>query len=498
MEKYLDKSEQHLRIKKKVSKESIIGLGEDSFRKNYYPELQEKIMSLEEINLRNNALMEAIPDVLFVSDFNGRLTPFASSLKGQKPLMSFMLEDEHALNVIQSCVQKVVNDHASATNEFRMNYQNKKMYFEVRSHKTELEEILVIVRDMTERVELVNKLKDIALKDTLTGIYNRYFFEEKLKTYENQYCDNLVLLLIDIDGLKIVNDTLGHLSGDELIKLTVKLVLEAVHEKDLVSRIGGDEFGIVLETRTLQQIEDLITLIQVKTDKYNEKDIPIKLSLSYGYSFHENGVVDTRFMYQQADNNMYQNKLLKTSSSRNYVVKSLMKALEARDYITEGHADRMGEMAVSMGKALNLTSVQLNRIELLAKFHDIGKVGIPDLILNKPTKLTKSEYEIMKTHTQIGARIAKESGELSEIAGLILKHHERYDGFGYPLQLKGEDIPIECRIISIVDAYDAMTNDRPYRLAISKDLAYTEISNCSSSQFDPHLVQIFLGFKKTK
>lgn len=496
MEKYLDNLENQLRIKKKVSKESIIGLGEDSFRKNYYPELQEKIMSLEEINLRNKALMEAIPDVLFVSDFEGRLTPFASSLKGKKPLMSFMLEDEHALSIIQSCVQKVVDQQVSAANEFRMNYQDEEMHFEVRAHKTDLEEILVIVRDMTERVELINKLKDIALKDTLTGVYNRYFFEEKLKTYEDQKLDNLVLLLIDIDGLKIVNDTLGHLAGDELIKLTSKFILESVHEKNLVSRIGGDEFGVVLDTTTLQQIEDLITLIQTKADQYNDDDIPIKLSLSYGYSFHENGVVDTRFMYQQADNNMYQNKLLKTSSNRNYVVKSLMKALEARDYITEGHADRMGEMAVRMGKALHLTSVQLNRIELLAKFHDIGKVGIPDLILKKPAKLTKSEFEIMKTHTQIGERIAKESGELREIAGLILKHHERYDGYGYPLQLKGEDIPVECRILSIVDAYDAMTNDRPYRKALSQDVAYIEISNCSGSQFDPHLVEIFFRIQE--
>jgi HD-GYP domain-containing protein (c-di-GMP phosphodiesterase class II) len=141
---------------------------------------------------------------------------------------------------------------------------------------------------------------------------------------------------------------------------------------------------------------------------------------------------------------------------------------------------------------MGLTSVELDRIALLCKFHDIGKVGIPDSILKKPGKLTDEEYKVMKTHAVIGERIANASGELKEISYLIMKHHERYDGKGYPTGLKGDEIPIECQVLSVVDAYDAMTNDRPYRKALSKEVAIEEIVNHRGSQFSPQVVDAFL------
>jgi HD-GYP domain-containing protein (c-di-GMP phosphodiesterase class II) len=188
---------------------------------------------------------------------------------------------------------------------------------------------------------------------------------------------------------------------------------------------------------------------------------------------------------------MYQNKLLKTASTKNNLVKTLMKALEAKDYITEGHAERMDELAAKMGEALKLSQSQTDRIQLLTKFHDIGKVGIPDSILKKPSSLNEDEWKVMKTHAAIGERIALASSELKDISYLILQHHEKWDGTGYPLGAKGEEIPIECRILSIVDAFDAMTNDRPYRKALSTEYAMLEIKKCSGAQFDPSLVEVF-------
>ena len=134
----------------------------------------------------------------------------------------------------------------------------------------------------------------------------------------------------------------------------------------------------------------------------------------------------------------------------------------------------------------------MDRLVLLTKFHDIGKIGIPDAILKKPAALDETEWKVMKTHTSIGERIALEAAEIRDIAHLILKHHERWDGHGYPLGIAGEEIPIECRILSIVDTYDAMTNDRPYRAALSIDESRKEILKCSGTQFDPGLVNIFL------
>ena len=169
-----------------------------------------------------------------------------------------------------------------------------------------------------------------------------------------------------------------------------------------------------------------------------------------------------------------------------------MKALEVRDYITEGHAARLGELMEKMGQRLEFSQGAVADLRLLAKFHDIGKVGIPDSILNKPGKLTEEEMAVMRRHCEIGFRIALVSSDLEPIADWILKHQEHWNGNGYPLGLVGEEIPVECRIMAITDAYDAMTSDRPYRKAMSCQDAIAEIRRCAGTQFDPKLAEKFI------
>jgi HD-GYP domain-containing protein (c-di-GMP phosphodiesterase class II) len=169
-----------------------------------------------------------------------------------------------------------------------------------------------------------------------------------------------------------------------------------------------------------------------------------------------------------------------------------MKALGERDYITEGHGKRLTRLCEKVGEGKDLNSAQIDNIKLLAQVHDLGKVGIPDNILFKKGKLTEEEWEIMRQHPEKGYRIASSSPDLFGIADLILKHHEKWDGTGYPLGLKGNDIPVECRILAIVDAFDAMTNDRPYSKAKTRKEAIDELLRCSGTQFDPELISIFL------
>ena len=479
--------------KKDFTKESIIGLGEASFRKNYYSELQDKLLDLERINTRNRALIATIPDFLLVSTEEGEIKLFGDSNKRQSYIVNGILSDFEIMKELKSFVKKVSESREMISYNFSYRLYDFVYYFEARVNISEFNEILIIIRDMTERMLMEMKLREMAEQDSLTKLYNRHYFMERLNYYEGKHMKNFTLVMIDIDGLKLVNDTLGHSYGDSIIMAIANILSTMFLDFGMVSRVGGDEFGIVLIGYTQEQIENLLVQMATMIEEYNERTDIFKISVSSGYSFVSEGLIRTNAMYQEADNNMYQNKLLKESSNRNSLVKTLMKALEVKDYITEGHADRLEEYSLKIAKALKLPQHQVDRIKLLAKFHDIGKVGIPDKILLKPSKLTDDEWVVMKTHSNIGKRIAEASPELREISSLILFHHERFDGIGYPLGLKAGEIPIECRILSIVDTFDAMTNDRPYRKALPKEEAVQEIIDCSGSQFDPELVEVFLA-----
>ena len=275
------------------TREAIIGLGESSVRKNYYPELQEKIYTLEKMSSRNNTLIMAIPDLLLVSDTNGYISPFATSSREEATLVLSVIREEYIHSKLKTEIEEVLNTQEPRSFDFELN---------------------------------------------LSG--------------ENKFSENI------------------------------------------------------------------------------EK------------------------IFAQA--------------------------------------------AIKLGEHLKLETHTIDQITLLTKFHDIGKVGIPDDILKKPGALDEKEWKIMKTHTTIGQRISSVSAELKPISDLILLHHEKWDGSGYPMGLSGDAIPIECRILALVDAFDAMTNDRPYRKALSFKEAISEIIKCKGSHFDPELVDIFLEILSNK
>jgi len=194
-----------------------------------------------------------------------------------------------------------------------------------------------------------------------------------------------------------------------------------------------------------------------------------------------------------AEDRMYRNKLLESKSTRSSIIASLQKTLGEKTNETEEHALRLKSLALKMGQALGLSNNQMDELALLAILHDIGKIAIPDQILAKPGPLTTAEWEVMRKHPEIGFRIAQASYEIAHIAEAILCHHEQWGGYGYPQGLAGNNIPLISRIITIIDAYDAMTHERPYKKAASNQQALTEIKRCSGTQFDPNLVEIFLG-----
>ncbi|GBF35308.1 adenylate/guanylate cyclase [Desulfocucumis palustris] len=351
---------------------------------------------------------------------------------------------------------------------------------------------LLVIRDITDRKQSEEKLKYLSLHDSLTGLFNRAYFEQEMERLEGDRHSPVSIIICDVDGLKLVNDTMGHHKGDELLKTASSIIRESFRSGDVVARIGGDEFAVLLPRSGPGVVERAIQRLRDELAGYNEQNPDLLLSISIGFATGKGEKVNMGDLFKEADNNMYREKLHRSQSARSAIVQTLMRALEARDFITEGHADRLQELVAGVAQALGLPERNVIDLRLLAQFHDIGKVGIPDRILFKPGPLNSDEMVEMKRHCEIGHRIAQSSPDLVPIAGWILAHHEWWNGQGYPLGSREEEIPLECRILAIADAYDAMTSDRPYRRAMTHSDAVTELEKCAGTQFDPRLVCIFV------
>ena len=352
-----------------------------------------------------------------------------------------------------------------------------------------------IIVDITDLKDAQDQLRFLSLHDTLTGLFNRTYFEEQVRRIQQSQSQPAGIIVCDMDGLKLVNDTLGHSTGDRLLTVAAGLLAGVFRQADVIARVGGDEFAVLMldlvpDPKVI--LEGACRRLQESVEAYNAGHAELPLSISVGYAIgQDSGDLDQ--LFKEADDHMYRQKLHRSQSVRNSIVQTMMKTLEARDYATEHHAERLEKMVTGVALALGFPSQRIADLRLLAQFHDIGKVGIPDHILFKSGSLTPRQREEINRHSEIGYRIARAAPDLAPIADWILKHHEWWNGNGYPLGLKGEDIPLECRILAIADAYDAMTSERPYRKKLTAEKAVEELDRCAGTQFDPHLVQVFIG-----
>ena len=352
------------------------------------------------------------------------------------------------------------------------------------------EGILSMQLDITDSIKKEKKLKYLSYHDDLTGLYNRNFFEEELQRLDTKRQLPLALILVDANGLKLINDTYGHSSGDQFLIKIAEVLNSVMREEDIIARLGGDEFVAILPKTEQKEAQKIVNRILSKSrEKYIED---INLSIGIGAAVktdHRQNIYD---ILNQADKKMYQDKLTNGRSEKNKLIQNLLETLGAKSNESKEHAERMSELALQLGEALNLNNEDLKNLILLATIHDIGKVTIPEKTLKKTEALNRREWQEIKTHPEKGYRIAQATDEFSVIAKLILHHHERWDGSGYPAGLQAKEIPLLARIIAIIDAYDVMTNDRSYRKAISKEEAFAEIERCSGTQFDPELSRVFL------
>jgi diguanylate cyclase (GGDEF)-like protein/putative nucleotidyltransferase with HDIG domain len=365
--------------------------------------------------------------------------------------------------------------------------------------------------------ELVHRLTDAARTDPLTGLQNRRAFEETMKSEVERAKRThrpLCLLVCDLDHFKLVNDRFGHPTGDSALVRVGQLLSASRREIDPVARTGGEEFALILaETSGQEGYVVAERLRETVEEAFAEEAIP--LTMSIGVASYPTQGRDPDALIAAADQALYAAKELgrnrtvvfseevsliapsaggKPDPERAHLhtMISLAEALDHRDTGTADHSQTVGRYCALIGRELELEEARVDRLQVAGILHDIGKIGLPDSILAKRGPLSDAERAQVRRHPEIGAEILR-SEEFADIRGWVVAHHERPDGKGYPLALREDEIPLEARILAVADAYEAMTSDRTYRMAIARQSARAELLRCAGTQFDPRVVAAFLA-----
>lgn len=353
---------------------------------------------------------------------------------------------------------------------------------------TRLVGLIGILRDVTEKVFFEEKLKYISFHDSLTGLYNRAYFDVELKRLDTERQLPISLIMADLNGLKLINDAFGHKNGDKLLIEASRMLKKCCREEDVVSRWGGDEFLVLLPKTSNVRALEIIEKINKRCKRFKKLKMP--LSMSLGASTKYDAKKNLEHLIKEAEDNMYKHKLLESRSTQNAIIRSLTSALYEKSMETKNHSDRVADLSLRLAKKVGLDPNKMDELILHARLHDIGKVAIKEELMNKE-KLNMQEFNSIKKHSEIGYRIARSSPAIAPIADYILCHHEWWNGYGYPRGLKGEKIPMISRIVSIIDAYDAMISGRPYASPKCIKDALAELKKYAGLQFDPSLVQKF-------
>lgn len=428
-----------------------------------------------------------------------KLTGWSSELAIGRPFAEvFILQKEGTGQKVENPIQKVLEtglvvglaNHSELVNRHAGCIPIADSAAPIKTEDGQTFGVVMVFRDVSNEKEHSKEIEFLSYHDSLTDLYNRRYIEETMARLEAEKYFPVSVIMGDVNGLKITNDVFGHKAGDALLKSVADLMRKYCNGNSLIARWGGDEFVILMPGMKLEAAETVIQ--RIKDTHIEIEESSLSLSLSLGCACKDRPEISIQTALQQAEENMYQQKLLDGKSYRNAVISTLLATLYEKSNETEEHCKRLESYCHAIGRELQLSSREMDELSLLALLHDIGKVGIHPNILKKPGTLTPAEWDEMKRHPEIGYRIAQATPELAVVADLILSHHERWDGKGYPRGLKETEIPLACRILSVVDAYDAMINDRVYRQAMTKNEAILEIESNAGKQFEPQATKFFV------
>lgn len=343
-------------------------------------------------------------------------------------------------------------------------------------------------QDITARKISEDKLLYLSTHDHLTGLYNRRYYEQMLKVLDTKENLPLSIIMFDVNGLKLVNDSFGHDLGDVLLNKAAETIKKVCREDDIIARIGGDEFVLVLPKTSINDTVKIANHIKNLTSK--EIVANIELSISFGYDTKETDSQSISDIVVNAENHMYKHKLFERTSIRSKTIELIMSTLFEKSKQEEHHSNRVSRICQAIAAKLDLGQDTVNQMRVVGFMHDIGKIGIDEKILNKTGSLTSSERIDVERHPEIGWRLLSSTNEFSELAQFVIHHHEKWDGSGYPNGLKGEAIPLEARIICVAEAYEVMTSKGTKTL--TKKEAINELTRCSGTHFDPKIVEVFI------
>ena len=402
------------------------------------------------------------------------------------------IDDEETRLRIKECIDK-----AFAGEIVNMIFEvevNKGKYLEehytpIKNSSEEIFGVAIRSIDITERYENEQKILKLSYYDALTNLYNRRSYEENIIEFSKEKYYPLSVIFADINGLKITNDAFGHDAADELLKFVAEKLVKNFGFNQYISRIGGDEFAVLLPNTSYAEAQKMLAVIEAKFEKLTIYGMNI--SISFGLATKKCDR-DIDLVIKEAENMMYTNKLIKMKDHRAKIVAKFKQMVADKMPYKKDNLGKVTEIALKMGKKLKLRGSEIKMLKIASELYDIGKVAIDEKILNKKGKLTEKEWTLIKKHPEIGYRIIVTIPDYAAIAEDILYHHERFDGFGYPRGLKGDEIPFRARIIAIASSYEAMTSERPYKKKMSHAEAVEEIKRCSKTQFDPKLVKVFL------
>lgn len=351
--------------------------------------------------------------------------------------------------------------------------------------------VVIVFRDFSDKKERLSEIEYLSFHDHLTGLYNRRYIADAINRLDTKRNLPFTIMAIDVNGLKLTNDAFGHEIGDQLLIHVAELLKTACRTDDIVGRMGGDEFIVLLPSTSEDEAEQIKERI-VKAAKIEKFDSVI-ISLAIGYSVKNKEDMKINEVLKIADNNMYKDKLKYGKIMRSKTIEAVIDTINEKYKQEELHTERVSRYCEAIALAMNYNNKEIERIRMAGILHDIGKIIVPPDLLNKPGLLTNEEYELIKRHAETSYQILKSVDMYSDFAEDVLYHHERIDGKGYPEGLKGDEIPINSRIIAVADAYEAMTSERPYHEIKSKEEAIKELIKCSGKQFDSNIVEIFIN-----